>query len=210
MRCRPPGDIVPGDIVFRSAVRSAAAILAALALIASAAASSGQANTRTATPRLTDSFAMKLIVQKETNGLYRAGTHLAGLSWLFAPACNQGPCSVQLSSTPGACVSGQCGQWPLGYLWSDEPLIYSDGIWHGAFTVKQGCSTSSFSDPYAYEQRTTVKLHATASHTYGPGETQATRIAGTVTFSGAANSAERRKGCLPYSLTFAVTGTGIA
>jgi hypothetical protein len=180
-----------------------------LAFLAVATASSSISILRTASPHLTDSFAMKFIVKKETNGIFRTGAHVSGLIWLFAPVCDEGPCNVQISSTPGACASGQCGQWPLGYLWADESLTYASGTWHGSFMVKQGCSTPSFSDPYAYNQRTTVELHATSTHTYGPGETQATGISGTMTFAGAADAADRRAGCLSYGLTFSVTGRSI-
>ena len=48
-----------------------------------------------------------------------------------------------------------------------------------------------------------------SAHTYGPGETQATGIAETMTFAGAAGAADRRAGCVPFSLTFAVTGSSV-
>lgn len=161
------------------------------------------------TPRLTDSFAMKMTVTRSTNWS-RKGTHVRGLDWLFAPRCDTGACSVEVSTTPGACPSGQCPQWPGGYIWADEPLTFSKGTWRGSFTVKQACYTANMSSPYAYSQRTIVQLHVTSARSYGPGQSQARTIAGTMTFAGKADPADARAGCTPYAAAFTFTGASIA
>ena len=152
---------------------------------------------------------MKLKITRSSNWSHK-GAQIRGLNWLFTPSCDVGACSVQISTTPGACVSGQCGQWPGGYLWADEPLAFSSGSWHGSFTVKQACYTASMSSPYAYSQRTIVQLHVTSARSYGPGESQARTIAGTMTFAGKADAADRGAGCVPYSAAFTFTGVAVA
>ncbi len=176
----------------------------AIAVAAAFVAGSASAN-RAASPNLGDSFTMAFTVKANKNFGAAAGTRLTGLLWYFQPRCSSGPCSVAVSATPTACVSGTCPQqWPGGLLWAQQLLRYSANAYTGSFVVKSNCFSADI--PYAYRQQTKVMLRVVRSTRVGT-LLKATRIAGTVTMVGTPDSFSLAHGCKPYSGTLAFQGT---
>jgi hypothetical protein len=178
--------------------------IAIFSVVVAVAASSAGASGVTA-PTLGDSFLMTFTVKANKNFGAPAGTHLTGLLWYFQPRCNSGACSVEVSATPGACVSGTCPrQWPGGLLWSHEPLRYSAGAYKGTFSVKSNCFVADI--PYAYRQQTKVRLQVSRSTMVGT-SLKASRVLGTLTVVGTPDSYSLAHGCQPYSGTLTFRGT---
>jgi hypothetical protein len=129
------------------------------------------------------------------------------VGWSFTPACDSGPCAVEVDTLASSCESGACPEPPSQFSLAGNELSLHHGRYQGTFSVKTGCTSNGTYLPYAYKQRTTLTLSPIAAAIVGSIGTTPVRhvsaLAGTLSLKEISTGT---RGCGTYTEKFSLRG----